>query len=431
MVIVKWVKALHLGIRWSIMILACGVAHAKNNRISLQEAIEMALKENLDIRIASNTRRRAVLSNRLSTVRIWAPKAEFMMAQENKWGKETQNFYFRSEPVFKLTWELGSLFDNFFRTKVHRQKNIVCNLVAAKSVEKELKQVVTRYYELALAQKKWDLSNTFIKTAGARLKVETEKYRLGSVDKIDYLNAELTLKREKLTLLEHQETLKEKRRGLNLVLGKPLNEIVLVEVAISAQPIWDITAITKEKVVDLETAIQEKKVAIAATELASVKAYLFACLSVSGTIASNGYAYDFKKKEWDTQQPGAFLGIGMSLDIGKLLLLPAAIKEARIALDNEKFLLAKGKLGAEGNLEDRRWKYRHAIGLHKVGEEQLKISKQKLVLEKERYRLNKVKLLDLQEAEEAVRKAEINLMEYAFKVKQAEFDLYQLVGMFY
>lgn len=144
-----------------------------------------------------------------------------------------------------------------------------------------------------------------------------------------------------------------------------------------------------------------------------------------------GILYDLQKEKSSITQSSQSLGWGVSLDLGSLLLLPAEIKRAKIALDKEKFTLTKEKLVAEGKLETKRWKYRHAIGFHKMVEEQLKVSKQKLVFIKEQYRLNQVKLLDLQEAEQDMQKAEISLIEYAFKVKQAEFELYQLIGMFH
>ena len=59
----------------------------------------------------------------------------------------------------------------------------------------------------------------------------------------------------------------------------------------------------------------------------------------------------------------------------------------------------------------------------------MKISKQKLLLVKEQYRLGQIKLLELQEVEKALQETEIDLIEYSFKVKQAEFDLYSLTGV--
>lgn len=48
---------------------------------------------------------------------------------------------------------------------------------------------------------------------------------------------------------------------------------------------------------------------------------------------------------------------------------------------------------------------------------------------REKYRLNRLKLLELHEAEEATQKIEIDLIEQAFKVKKAEYGLYRMVGM--
>ncbi len=434
MVIKTWTRLIRLGIVCGMMILTHGVVYANKSAqkaVTLEEVIEMALKDNWEIQLSKKNKSASILSNKLSSFKLWAPKAGLTFSHGNRWEEKVTTCYIKSDPVFKLTWELNALFDKVFETKKLRKQNLIADLVAVKAVAKVLQEVVTCYYELALAQKKWDISNSFTKIATARLKTEQEKFKLGIASKIDLLHADLALKQAKLTVLEQQEMLKEKRRNLNLVLNKSFDEEIRVESSISVKPIWDIAAITKEKVIDLETEIQEKKVGIAATELSRVKASPLSCLNLYGSIASQGYTYDVKKAKSSSTQPSQSLGWGLSLDLGSLLCLPAEIKRAKIALDIEKSTLTKEKLVAESKLETKRWKYRHAIGLHKMVEEQLKLSKQKLIFIKEQYRLNQVKLLDLQEAEQDVQKAEISLIEYAFKVKQAEFELYQLIGMFH
>ena len=439
----KW--ALRLSMICSLTLLVYDRTKAKNEPISLQEAINIALRDNFNIQIAEGTKKQAIIANKINNFRIWAPRTTLMFSyensceagaeiSENSFEADTTQSHIRSTPVFALEWRLPSLFDKIFQTKMHCQKNFIAKLVAKKSMEKELQQVVNAYYELALAQKKWELSNNLIKLATARLKIEEEKLRVGSISKIDCLDAQLALKQVKLTLLERQEALQGKRRGLNVILSKPLDEETLVQSTISVQPIWDIKAVTKEKVVDLETAIQEKQVAIAATKLSRAKAYPLSCVNLLGSFRSDGYLYDLEDEAWyrDSDKPSKWFGsIGVSIDIVTLLLMPAKVKQARIALHNAKFALQQQKLAVEGGLKDKQWQYRHALDAHKVAEEQLKISKQKLVFTREKYRLNQVKLLELHEAEEAAQKAEIGVIEKAFKVKQAEFDLYRLVGMFH
>ncbi|MDN5247114.1 MAG: TolC family protein [Candidatus Cardinium sp.] len=440
----KWVVC--FSIIGSIAFLGHHSTEAKNKPMSLQEAINMALKDNLNIQIAEQTKKQAILSRKIDTFQIWLPQATCMLAYDNSWLGSTQSSaqqngtktnamqsHMRSEPFFTLQWTLASLADKIFQTKIHNQNNVIHKLDAKKSIAKELQQVVIAYYELALAEKKWTLSNNLIKLATARLKVEEEKLKIGRISKIDCLDAELALKQVKLSLLERQEALKGKRRSLNVLLGKPLNEETSVQSTISVQPIWDIQAVTKEKMVDLKVAIQEKQVAIATTELRRAKAYPLSCLNLLACFQSKGYTYNLEDKPFEFDAtPSKWLGrIGIQIDIATLLLMPAKIKKAKIALHNATFTLKQQKLALEDGLEDKKWQYHHALDAHNVAEAQLKISKQKLVFIREKYRQKQFKLLALHEAEEATQKAEIDVIEHALKVKKAEFELYQLVGMFH
>ncbi|WP_432466057.1 TolC family protein [Candidatus Cardinium hertigii] len=415
----------------TIVLLGYDIAEAKKKPISLEEAIHMALKNNLNIQMADNTKKQAILSTKIDHFRLWAPQVTLKTNQINTWQSKYSIHTIESRPIFSVEWQLTSLFDKILQAKIDGQNNALYILVAKKSVENELQKVVYAYYALALAQKKWALSNNLIKLATTRLNTEEEKLRVGLISQIDCLDAQLALKKVKLTLLERQEALKEKRRSLNIMVGKPINEVTWVQSNISIDPIWDIKAVRKEKLVDLDTAIQAKKVAIAATHLSRAKAYPLACLNLFSSFRSNGYLYDLKDKRWSVDNnPSKWSGgIGISIDIATLLLLPATVKKAKIALDNEKFALTQKKLAIEGGLEDKKSQYHHALHAYKVVAAQLKISKQKLTFVREKYRLNRLKLLELHEAEEDTQKIEIDLIEQAFKVKQAEFDLYRMVGM--
>lgn len=422
-------------IRFSMMctiaILAYDVVEAKDKPISLEAAIDMALKNNLNIQMAENTKKQNILSTKIDHFPLWAPKITVKIDQVNTWESKDPIYKIQSTPIFTVEWRLASLFDKIFQAKIAGQNNAVCKLVAKKSVENELQEVIYAYYALALAQKKWELSNNLIKLATTRLKTEEEKLRVGLISQIDCLDAQLALKKVKLTLLERQEVLKEKRRSFNIMVGKPLNAATWVQSNISIQPIWDIKSVRKEKVVDLETAIQEKKVAIASTNLSRAKAYPLACVNLFNSFCSNGYLYDLKDKRWSRDDsPSQYIsGIGISIDIATLLLMPVTVKKEKIALHNAKVALTQKKLAIEGGLEDKKWQYHHALGAYKVVESQLKISKQKLTFVREKYRLNRLKLLELHEAEEATQKIEIDLIEQAFKVKKAEYGLYRMVGM--
>ncbi|MGI2298926.1 TolC family protein [Candidatus Cardinium hertigii] len=308
--------------------------------MAFEEVLSVALKENFDILIAQSTKKGSVLSNKISNLHIWLPKATFMIAQHNQWEKGTKRFDFRSDPFFRLTWESRSIFDRIFETKINNQYNLVNHLMATKTISDTLQKVVASYYELALAQKKCELSHTFTKVAASRLKIEEKKFRLGLVSKINYLNADLALKEANLALLEEQEVLKEKRRNLNLTLGRPLNEAILVQSTIPVEPMWDMEGITPEKVVDLEAAIQAKKVAIAATELTRAKCHLLSCLSLLSDFSANGYIYNLQDKKWTINPSKGEVHIGVSIDLARLLLMPATIKKARVDLNNETFKLS-------------------------------------------------------------------------------------------
>ncbi|MBX9890247.1 MAG: TolC family protein [Amoebophilaceae bacterium] len=432
----RWFKKFYLG--FSLYIIAVFDGHsrvyAKAQAISLQEAVQIALKENLDIGIFEVQRKSFVLRHRLSNLHTWLPKAKFSLIHKHLWEKENTKFCLESCPILDVHWNLGAITDKLFDTKIGYKENVVHQLTTNHLVEEKLKEVVSAYYKLALAQKKWEVSTTALQLAVANLKKEEARLKLGLISKIDYIEVDLALKKIKLTGLEQQEDLREKRRVFNLLLNRPSNEETMVVSNMVMKPIWEMLPNGSKKMVDLELAIQNKQVEIARTKLNKSRCALLSCLGMSGRFASDGYAYSFENKNWnkhDKHAQSLALGLTFTLDLAHLLLMPSHVRLAKMELSQASLALAKQKAVAQTHVENKKWTYHHAKAMHTLAEAQLNVSKQKLALVKERYRLNQIELLKVQQAQEVVQQAEIARLEYAFKVKEAEFNLYQLIGIFY
>ena len=432
----RWFKQFYLG--FSLYIIAVYDEHsrvyAKVQAISLQEAVQIALKENLDIGIFEVQRKSFVLRHRLSNLRTWLPKAKISLSHKNLWEKENTTFCLESCPILDVHWNLGAITDKIFDAKVSYKENIVNQLTTNHLVEEKLKEVVSAYYKLALAQKKSEVSTTAIQLAAANLKKEEARLKLGLISKIDYIEVDLALKKIKLTGLEHQEDLKEQRRVLNLLLNRASNQETMVVCNMGMKPIWDMLPNASKKRVDLEWAIKNKQVEIARTKLNKSRCGLLSCFGMSGRFASDGYVYSFENKNWnkhDKHAQSLSLGLTFTLDLAHLLLMPSHIRLAKMELSQANLALAKQNSVAQTHVENKKWTYHHAKAMYTLAEAQLDVSKQKLALVKERYRLNQIELLKVQQAQEVVQQAEIARLAYAFKVKEAEFDLYQLIGAFY
>jgi len=425
-------KSILLGI---ILICTLGIGqervYATKQPIDLKNSIQIALKENLDVRIAKIQRKGLLLQHGISNFSRCFPSATVSIAQRKAWQKQDSTTTLQAVPIVDVAWKLSAIVDKLFDTQLSHRRNSMNALHTNHIIEKVVKEVVTGYYKLALVQKKCEMSNTILKVATADLKKAEARLKLGLIAKIDYLEAALSLKKLKLTLLEQQEDLKEKSRVFNLLLNQAPNSPVVVVSNFSIESIDTITNETPLKVVDFDLDLQKKQVELASIKLNQSKCKFLAGFGFSFQLCSDGSIYDFKDKAW-IRQPAQSLSLGLtfSLDLGELLLLPAQVKLAKMELNAAKFKLFKQQATSEGALEHKKWMYQHAISMYKIALEQFKVCKQKLDLVKERYRLNQIELLKLQKAQETVQKAELALIENVIKVKELEFECYELTTFF-
>ncbi|MDD9139766.1 MAG: TolC family protein, partial [Candidatus Cardinium sp.] len=199
---------------------------------------------------------------------------------------------------------------------------------------------------------------------------------------------------------------------------------------ISPEPLWDMAAILKKHRTDLRTTIREKEIMSVKTELSKDKASFFSFVQLNVTFTTDKKTFDKKNKMFGPTQPGQMTcTFGINLDLEQLLLLPAKLRETRLALNHATFALVQQKLQAKEVLASAQSSYYHTVAAYRIEAEKLKISKQKLQEVKENYRLNKKTLIDLQEEETKVYAIEMKVIEQGYKVKKAEFALYKLTGM--
>lgn len=420
----KWTQTLRVGLLVGVACLQFSKADAHQKPITLQEAIAQVLQKNVDIRIAKKTEKEGLIANNIANFNTWMPKARIVLEDQQTWANGSKKHALRLDPLIALEWSLGRFSDKVFDTLIRKKDKALHQLRTTKVVAEKVRETVGVYYALALAQKKSEIAHTAIQIATSRLKTEAQRLRLGLISRLDYLHADVALKTAQLTFLKQQEALKTTRRTFNLLLHVPLNEATVVETKVAMKPLCSKELGTKTEPTNWDAVIQEKELRIAADRLKKSKCMPLAWINFSSTLCSDGYTYAWGSDIIDrTNKHYAGIGLTVTFDLGTFLLWPAQIKVAQVAFDKASMALEKQQEATAGDMENKRWNYRQAIAVHKIAAEHLKLNKQKLALVKEQYRLKQTELLKLQEAQAAVQEVEIILIQEAFKVKEAEYEL--------
>jgi len=99
------------------------------------------------------------------------------------------------------------------------------------AMEKLTQTAVERYFSLLLAQVNSENARTNCRNTQAMAAVARERMRLGSVNRDEYLQLELRLLNDSLSVVEHDVSVREARMALNSILG--LDERAEVE------PVWE------------------------------------------------------------------------------------------------------------------------------------------------------------------------------------------------
>lgn len=422
---VKKIKArrLYLGSICAVLCLSHGIGEAKTTPLQLQEVLDMALQRNLAIQIERHTKQETRLAHRIENARKWFPKVDLSFAYVSPVWKSSK---LEGAPTLSLSYDLANL---ILDTRRRNKSNDIASLDERIKVGAQLKMVVDAYYELAVAQKKQEIMRNNLHMATNELKEAAEKWKSGLTTRIDYLEVLLHMKATKQELLEQQGQVDEKQKKLNAYLGNLPDEKITVESNISIQPFWNIFPITKDKVVDLDTEVKLKKLAIAKIDLMESIFSVFSC-EIALRSPRRWYSYDFSKRQKSFDDTNAQLSLALNINLASLFLLPETVRAKRSAIDKAALEATQTKLTRD-QPETLQLAYSNALDRYKLLQEELKIRKQKFLLEQEAYHLKQKTLLELQKEGKKVGEVEIKLTDQALVVKKAEFALYQLAGKLY
>ncbi|HLP35074.1 MAG TPA: TolC family protein [Amoebophilaceae bacterium] len=422
----KWTQIVRVGLLMGVACLqSTRKIYAHQKPITLQEALAHVVKKNVDISIAKHTAKAGLISNKMANFNTWMPKARVVLEDQLAWINGSKKHACRLDPIIALEWELGQFSNKVFDTLIRKTDNTLHQLRTTKVMAEKERETVNAYYALALEQKKNEHAHTAIQIATSGLKAQAQRLKLGLISSLDHMHAGIALKEAQLTALKQREALKTTRRAFNLLLQIPLNEATVVETKVAMKPLSSRKLDTQTKTPNWDTVIKEQELKIASQQLKKAKCMPLACINLSGILRSDGYTYPWGSNIIEqTSKHSAGMGLTLTVDLGTFLLWPAQIKVARIAFDRASMALEKQQETTEGDMENKRWNYRQAIAVHKIAVEQLKLNKQKLALVKEQYRLKQTEFLKLQKAQAAVQEVEITLIQAAFEIKKAEYELY-------
>lgn len=416
--------------------------------LTKQEALEIALKNNFGIKIANNNVKIAKNNSSILNSRF-LPSAAINSGADYR--RNNQKIVFtdpssgndaerRGDGVITKTYNtsLGinyTLFDGMGRKYNYKQLKETYNLTelqARQTIENTYLQLFTIYFQIArLSENKNNLREA-LDISKKRLQRAKYQYEYGQATKLKFLNAQVDVNNDSINLITAKQQLSNAKRGLNVILGIDKETTYTVETNVDYTKLMNYSEI-EHKTLKNNSLLQqnEKNVAISEFNIKVNKANYFPTLNFNAS-----YGFNRTENENLVNPFGARLitsnglnaGLNLSWNIFDGGARKTRVKNAVIALDNQKIALEQQRVTIKNNLKNTWENYNNQLFILKAQEQNVLTTENNFNRTEERFKLGQITSVEFRQAQINLLNARTALNNAKFDAKLIELQILQLSG---
>ena len=407
--------------------------------LTIEEAVEIALKNNYDIAIASNElkidKENATIGNAGFLPRVDATATNNYNIQNINQTRTDGNVFAEDNAKsnniqygVNLGW---TIFDGFNMFSQYEQLKEVENLGESQlklTILNRVTDVMTLYMDMVQAQQQLKAVDSLIVISQQRLTTAQNRFTIGKAAKLEVLNAEVDLNTDITTQLRQLESYKNTRSRLNELLSRDINSkfIVtdIVEVDKNLELLTLIDLASKENPEILNQVISKR---IAELELKKVKGnYL-------PTVAVNT-GYNFADSESSlgftsvSSTRGLNYGFSASLNLFDGFAQKRKSQLAKVQIENAQINIEKQRKNIESSLTAAYETYLTNLQLIDLEKKNEAIAKENLEITLVKYRIGTINTLEFRTAQLNYTNAQVRFAEAQYQAKMSEISLKALAG---
>jgi len=424
----------------TIVFLLCFYTSFAQEKLTKQDAVNIALENNYGILIAKNNIKIAENNSSLNNsgflpkVTANAGANYNLNDSENTLqnGTISENNGAESKSYNASIGVSYTLFDGLGRSYNYKKLKEVYNLSELEAqtvIENSLLQIFTIYYNVA--QLTEDIKNIreSLNVSKQRLLRANYGFEYGQNTKLQVLNAEVDVNNDSIKYINTQRLLANSKRDLNLVLGRNVNSDFLVETDITFNLIFELnTLLEKAKKYNIEIQKINKNLELSQFDIKINKSNLLPSLNLNSS-------YGFNKSDNDTsfnfaEQYSKGLNAGLSLNWNlfdggatKTRIQNAKIYEDNLTVQKEKTLNE-----LERNVANALEVYNNSLFILNTEEKNVETNKNNFSRTEEKFKLGQVTSIEFRQAQLNLLNAKSSYNAAKYDAKNAELILLQLSG---
>lgn len=401
--------------------------------LKLDEVIRIAMQQNHQIKIAKNTAQ-VGRNNAHPGKAGFLPKIDFNSALS-----------YADEPVktvagsgnvkttlssaqLEASYNIFNGFNGYYTYKKLKSLSKSAELSARNSIELTLKQVISAYYNVAVAQEALSIRQEALRLSGERLQRAQKKSGFGQANKIDVLNARVDLNADSVLYLNSVLQLADARKNLNFLLNRKTDMDFVVEKEIAFLPPFSRAKIKQEALKNNAVYLLfRRQLRQAEYDLKTARSTHFPRLDLRAGYGLSQAAPDFAV-EFDDPGKSFSAGLSLSFNLFDGFQRHINIQNARIAQNTQQLYLQEAQLKLEKEVSIAFSNYENKRSVLNLEQKNLHSAQLNFQRTQELYNLGRLTGTELRQAQLNLIQVKYNISQAKFQAKLAEVELLRLSG---
>ncbi|MBR8536016.1 TolC family protein [Carboxylicivirga sediminis] len=418
-----------------------------SEQLTLQKAVEIAMVNNYDIKIASGELQKAQnlnsagnagllpsvslsggadYSNKDTEMELLSQgsdgSASSVIIEQDNAASTTYNANAR------IDYTLFDGFGNIYTYKKLQSADALQETIFRQQTEATIVQVAQEYYQVCRSQQNLHLAKESMRISRERWQKAIDQKAYGQATQLDVLNAEVDMNNDSTTVLQTEQTFIQSLKNLNLVLGIPIQSSYEVDNSISYRD--DLTAdnvVAGALMNNARLVAQQQQEQISEFDVKIANAGKYPTLSAYGQ-------YGYYRQDNDAgqllynQNLGTTAGVSLKFNVFNGSQQRTREKNAKLDFINQQERTYQVKSEIERDASNAYTDYiykRRIVELQKSSLEQARLNFEQT---QELFQLGRVTSIEFRTAQQNLLKVAANYNDAQFQAKTAEFYLLQLSG---
>jgi len=425
--------------RWLCLILSLSVLNANAQLLSVDDAIEIALKSNYDILIAKQNLETVKVNNTVGNAGM-LPNINATVGDNFSVNNLNQKFTNGTEIVrnnvlgnnlntnIALNWTVFDGFRMFITKNKLNQLEAMERFNLMESVQNKVAEVILAYYDITRQQQQLKTLKEGLNISEERRQIAEAKFTLGSSSKVDLLQAKVDANQKRAEIFNQENVIITAKKNLNRLLGRDIEQNFTVSDTIIILKNTDLVSLKSQTLKEnYELKMSAKSKDIARLEKKEIGALLSPKLNLNAA-----YNYSLSNSQAGfilfNQSFGPSVGGTLNIPIFNGMDVNRQWQQAKINIQRQEYqyenIRAKVNTAVDKAMRD----YLNALEILELEEMNISLAKENKDIARERFRLAQSSALELREAQKSYEDALFRTVNARFNAKMSEVEMKRISG---